>query len=238
MDRAQLEKIVREITIAVLEVVGRGSGASPDSHEAGDRNHAPRCELTHHFKGRLLSEEQLLTIGGDGAKKVSLNPGTIVTPLARDRARSLGLELIESRETDSATCNPAAEATVGQPVVLLLQCSQSEQQGILSQVAAAGYVSRLEIPRAKTSGALFESAVRCAHLVTEGTCARAVIVDENVFALSRRIGRIEEARPAVCWDVDSALDSRKVAGANVLLLTNRLLGIQMVKRIVRAWLTH
>lgn len=53
----------------------------------------PPVAVQRHF-GRLLSEWDILTLHRSGRRAVAVARGTIVTPMARDRARDLGVELL------------------------------------------------------------------------------------------------------------------------------------------------
>jgi hypothetical protein len=52
----------------------------------------PPVAVPRHF-GRLLSEWDVLTLHRSGGRALTVARGTIVTPMARDRARDLGVEL-------------------------------------------------------------------------------------------------------------------------------------------------
>jgi len=50
------------------------------------------------------------------------------------------------------------------------------------------------------------------------------------------MNKLPGVRGVVCWDVASAIKSRKDCQANLLLLNNRSLGLMMLKKIAEAWL--
>ncbi|MBI2943692.1 MAG: hypothetical protein HYY25_05785 [Candidatus Wallbacteria bacterium] len=82
------EKLIEEIVRRVLEsLAGQGRG--------GAREGAGSVEKpgTAHA-GRVLSEWDILTAHRSGKGWISVTRKTIITPLARDRARDLGVELV------------------------------------------------------------------------------------------------------------------------------------------------
>jgi ribose 5-phosphate isomerase RpiB len=82
------------------------------------------------------------------------------------------------------------------------------------------------------------AALDSARLVARGSFERAMIIDENAFSLSQALGKEDGIRASICWDVDSALTTRKECDSNVLILNNRLLGMTTLQRIVSAWLSE
>jgi len=83
LDEATIERIVREVVRRLLE-------RNPDI--AGVRVAQGSTGVVHHHD-RVLTEFDLISARRTGRRVVSISRKTIITPLARDRARDLGIEL-------------------------------------------------------------------------------------------------------------------------------------------------
>jgi len=86
IDEKALEAIVREIVERLLstqpELFARPRADAAETEQV----------LEHH--GRLLSEDVLLVCRKQGKRAVRVDPKTILTPLARDRAHDLGIRVL------------------------------------------------------------------------------------------------------------------------------------------------
>jgi hypothetical protein len=58
---------------------------------------------------RVLTAVEVEAAAGGGAREVQVPPGTIVTPLARDRAAALGVVLVDGTGPGPSTPPPAPE---------------------------------------------------------------------------------------------------------------------------------
>lgn len=82
IDRRTLEAIVSE-------VVERLVRERPDLFDQ-----TPPDDVTSRHSGRVLTEVEVLRCRRDRKVAIRIRKGTIVTPLARDRARDLGIEIV------------------------------------------------------------------------------------------------------------------------------------------------
>ena len=83
IDQATLEAIVREVVQRLLLT-------HPELVAAVSDDGGPAYE---HY-GRVLSESDLIATRKAGKRAIRCDAKTIITPLARDRARDLGLRII------------------------------------------------------------------------------------------------------------------------------------------------
>ena len=87
------EKTVEEIVRRVLErLLQNPRFKDVAGSKAASASSSPSSVRRHY--GRLLSEWEVLQVHRSGGRAMKLEKATIVTPLAKDRARDLGVELI------------------------------------------------------------------------------------------------------------------------------------------------
>jgi ribose 5-phosphate isomerase B len=80
-----------------------------------------------------------------------------------------------------------------------------------------------------------------AHAVAEkvatGECQLGIVVDGAGIGSAMAANKVPGIRAATCWDISSARNSREHNHANVLALGAGLLGENLAREIVVAWLT-
>jgi len=242
MDTAELEKLIRTVTDEVVKVLsaregvtsepGRGSQGSNGS--SGCNNRSPEAET---FDGKLLSQQQVEAFARKGCCRILLRADALVTPLARDRAQEKGIELVRKESSFTQTCASRAPTPSRKLALLAVNTSRSERDRVIEAARSCGYSTEMEQPAGRTSEAVREAALNCACQVANGRFERAVIIDENAFSLASSLAKQAGVRACICWDVDSAAAARKECDSNLLVLSNRLLGMTMLKKIVTAWLS-
>ena len=87
------QNVIEEIVRRVLERLLKDPRFSSVAAE-GQSSQAPAKSSVRQHYGRLLSEWDVLTVHRAGGRAMKMAKSTIITPLAKDRARDLGVELI------------------------------------------------------------------------------------------------------------------------------------------------
>jgi ribose 5-phosphate isomerase RpiB len=243
MKQEELEQLIRIITTEVLKAVTGGSPVemkkSCDCHNSSGGEPDKCCREQNdpqvQFDGGVLTRTDVDRLADLGTSRVLLETRTIVTPLAREVASEKGIKL--TRSLGRAGSKNSANGHPGKTVAIVSGREHSSQeQAVVSAVEAKGYSTRLDPASADRADAILKAAIRCAGFLTREEFCRLVVLDENVYPLAFQLGRIDGVRPAVCWDAQTASQSKKVLEANVLVLNNRLLGLPMIRKITEAWL--
>lgn len=82
IDEKTLEEIVRTVVRRILEQHPELVGRSNDE------------DVVMNHLGRVLSEDDLNRCRKQGKRAIRVYKGTVITPLARDRAKDLGIDLL------------------------------------------------------------------------------------------------------------------------------------------------
>ncbi len=95
IDQSIIDEIVRRVIERLLQDSRFQSLVASSGPVAASTNMKPKpvSSVRQHF-GRLLSEWDVLTVHRSGGRAMGLKKSVIITPLARERARDLGVELI------------------------------------------------------------------------------------------------------------------------------------------------
>ena len=75
-----------------------------------------------------------------------------------------------------------------------------------------------------------------AHEVSTGRCQVGIVIDGAGIGSAIAANKVPGVRAATCWDVTSARNSREHNYANVLSLGAGLLGENLARQVVDAWL--
>jgi ribose 5-phosphate isomerase B len=75
-----------------------------------------------------------------------------------------------------------------------------------------------------------------AKLVSEGQAWRGIMVDGAGIGSCVAANKVPGVRASMCYDLSTAVNAREHNDANVLTLGGRLIGDNLAKAIVKAWL--
>lgn len=239
LERNQIEQLVRIVITEVVKVMGPELSGNSNCSCNGDcpcSNSQSSNEIPGgvSFSGRLLSEQRLNELSASGCLTVNLPTHCIVTPLAKDRAAELGIKFhFNSEEVIREVVETSHQKCLA---IISGHCSQSEEKKLVETARSCGWKVRIETVIGRSFKDLADAVQSVNGLIQSGQCQRAIVLDENIFKISQLLSSDCTARPAVCWDDKSAVESRCQGDCNFLLISNRLLGLNMLGKIVRAWL--
>jgi len=168
--------------------------------------------------------------------RVSVAPGALVTPLARQVAleRHLTLEVNDS----SPTPVPADLSSAGQRSVAI----GADHGGYELKELLKRYLLELGYPVVDcgTDSAAAvdypDFAFAVARLVAQGQAWRGVIVDGAGIGSCMAANKVPGVRAAMCYDQATAVNSREHNHANVLTLGAGLIGPSLARQILKTWL--
>jgi hypothetical protein len=245
MNREELERLVRAVATEVIRSLPQASPSAEAKNApcpCGGRcggNPPPdnRKDEVFRFQGKLLSDESLGMLPLNGCRTLALPQGAIVTPLARDRLRRMGVSIAAPFRPTSA---PPRESSASRDRSLAFFVGRSgitAERAVRSAAEEAGWnPSGDSLPPGRNRKSL-ERALECVRRVASGRSERGVVVGENIYGVLRIARVLPGVRPLVCWDASGALRGRREQDANVLLLSDQL-GLTNLGRIVSAWLSE
>jgi ribose 5-phosphate isomerase B len=162
-----------------------------------------------------------------------------VTPLARDRAAAAGIRFVsDSGRNGRRQCPPRqSRPALDQIAYFTAKPALTIERILRTEIESTG--AEIDVcPATRRVEEELDGALSCAGRVSEGSIQRAIVLAEDVYLVQRHANRLPGVRARVCWDAQGALESRRCDDANVLLVSGRLLGQTMVRRIVQAWLSE
>lgn len=238
MTEAQLEDLVRTVTETVVRTLLANPPSQSASLAAADQSRSCSCqdcpcrqtspvEILH--PSRLLAEEALGSLSS--GSRVILRPGTLVTPLARDRARELGIELEVRVAPD-----PPVPTAPGQRLAFCSSRPGGSADSLLAELRRAGVVVESAPDASRDARDPDDAAFQCVRSVADGRAGEAVVLVDHPYPFLRRIRRLPGLRPVLARDPRAAAAGRTEYGGNVLVIPSRELGLTMARKTIRAWL--
>ena len=184
----------------------------------------------------VLTERDVREARRAGQKSIVLPANAVVTPLARDTARQLGIEL-STQNNPPPSSGPPHRSHSG------LVAIGSDHGGFEFKAVLIPYVVDLGF-RIRDVGT--DSAESCdypdfayagARLVASGEADAGIMIDGAGIGSAMCCNKVPGIRAACAYNEFTAWNARAHNNANVLTLGSRTLGIEVCKAIVAKFLT-
>ena len=176
--------------------------------------------------GRVVTEADVRGAARAG-RALGVPPGAVVTPAARDLARTLGISLTETESGRPPRPVVALGADHG---------GYPLKEQLKGPVADLGY-EVLDLGTGGTEAVDYpDFAVAVARAVAQGRAWRGIMIDGAGIGSSMAANKVRGVRAALCYDLTTAQNAREHNDANVLTLGGTLIGTRLAVDIVRTFL--
>ena len=187
--------------------------------------------------GRKLITEKMVIEAARFQKTMDVPKEAIITSLARDKAKQLGLRFITADIKPpidpSSPFKPGAENKIAlgsdHGGYTLKEHIKKVLRELKFQVIDIGTNSSQAVDYPD-----FAQAV--ARLVSEGDCAKGIMIDGAGIGSCMVANKVPNIRAAMCYDLSTAVNSREHNNANVLTLGGKMIGELLAEQIVTVWL--
>jgi ribose 5-phosphate isomerase B len=168
----------------------------------------------------------------------------VITPLARDTALERRVSLVYgpgAAPPDAAHDRQKASAGTGAPTARAVALGADHggyalKEDLKKFVGELGY-RIIDCGTHSTDSVDYpDLAYAVAQLVSDGRAWRGIIVDGAGIGSCMAANKVPGVRAAMCYDHATAVNSREHNDANVLTLGGMLLGSNLARQIVKAWL--
>ncbi len=165
-----------------------------------------------------------------GELKIAI--GTIVTPSARDLARTRGVVLTEVPKDQVITTAPA-----NQTLAIGADHGGFAWKEALKPIFTEHDLQLIDVGVYEEKSADYpDIAEKVALTITSGKATRGVLIDGAGIGSSIAANKIPGIRAALCYDKASARNSREHNDSNVLTLGSKLLTQSQAEEVLRVWL--
>jgi ribose 5-phosphate isomerase B len=178
---------------------------------------------------QLITEEDIRTVPAGGTLRI--NEKTLVTPLASDIARERHITL--ERVT------PTARGTrTLRRIAIGADHGGFEMKEALKKVLVDAGCQYQDFGTNSTSAVDYPDFAQAVALaVARKSCDLGIMIDGAGIGSCMVANKIPGVRAAMCYDEDSARNSREHNGANVLTLGGKLISNDKMRQIVQIWLS-
>ncbi len=186
---------------------------------------------------KLISEQTIIDLARRREKTLKVDPGTIVTDAARDRARQLGIRFVTKETEPKAGSPPQGPAATGEVIAL-----GSDHGGFGLKEQLKPFLEKLGYKPVDLGTYSEEScdypdyAYAVARMVSMGQASRGIMIDSIGLASAIVANKIKGIRATCCFDEFSARSAREHNNSNVLTLGGRVFGVELAKSITEVWL--
>lgn len=209
--------------------------AAGDSTPPADRSHS-RARPVVNFTRTLLSAADIQDL--PAGVELHLPPATQVTPLAYEEAAARQIQIVQAAGGPRvASPTPAAPSLGGRPIAI-----GADHGGFALKQQLKDYLIELGYTVTDVGCSSAEAvdypdyAYAAARLVSTGSVEAAIVIDGAGIGSAMVANKVPGIRAALCYDISSAQNSREHNHANVLTLGAGLIGPQLARQIVKAWL--
>jgi ribose 5-phosphate isomerase B len=175
-----------------------------------------------------------VAVGGE----VTVKPGTLVTPLAREEAERRGIQIREADSEQAQTPVALQSASLSKRVVAI----GADHGGFELKEQLKGHLCDwgydvLDLGTDSTSAVDYpDFAEAVANAIARGDAWRGVVIDSAGIGSSIAANKVPGARAALCYDRSTARNSREHNDANVVSLGARLISAETARELLAVWL--
>lgn len=193
----------------------------------------------------LLTERHVIEAARDGRTTLPIPPNALVTPLARDTARELGVAFTTHSEPAASNadcdcgCGSCSDLPEAPPRTVAIGCDHGGFEHKAALIAHAQHLGWTVADVGTDSAEAVDYpdfAYAVAHLVAIGRVARGVMIDGVGVGSAMVANKVPGVRAACCASEFAAFNARAHNDAHVLTLGSRTAGIEVNKRILATFL--
>lgn len=197
---------------------------------------------------KLITEYDISEAAKKGLRSLAVQPGTIVTPSARDAANLLRIDLVEGQDVIPETAKGTQGVTVHGPLdkrspqAATVIALGSDHGGFALKKTVREFILELgytvfDVGTETEQPCDYpDFAYAVASMVASGQAKSGIMIDAVGVASAMAANKVPGIRAAACSSEFAARSSREHNDANVLTLGGRVIGSEVAKSIVKTWL--
>lgn len=186
----------------------------------------------------LLTERDVLDAHQKRQAKIVIPPDGIVTPAARDTAHIYSISILRLSPGDKQEAITAQTKT-GHSGRVVVGCDHGGFElkvALLEELQLLGYEFE-DVGTYSTDSVDYpDYALRVAEKVARDLTLVGLLIDGAGVGSAMAANKVPGIRAAACYDVYTARNSREHNFANILTLGSRVVGVDIARQILRAWL--
>jgi len=188
----------------------------------------------------LITELDIYKLHKSGKTIIPIGNDDILTPLAKDKIKSLGLRVITKEEAEKLYFDdPNISSTVREKIIAI-GCDHTgfKVKNILIKILSEKGFELIDVGTYDEQSCDYpDFAFAVALQVKEKKVDFGIIIDATGIPSAITANKVKSIRAATCYNEFSARSAREHNNANVLVLGAKSLGEETIKSILDVWLS-
>lgn len=188
---------------------------------------------------KLITEAEVIKLFKEGSKSIAVAKKDIITPLALDKIKSLGISVvqkIESEEIDSEEVGSETRKKTNKIVLASDHTGYKTKSVLIKILTDKGFEIIDAGTDSEESCDYPDFALTAAKKVALQEADFGIIVDATGIPSAITANKLPGIRAATCYNEFSAKSAREHNNANVLVLGAKALGEETIKSILDVWM--
>lgn len=183
------------------------------------------------MKKKVITESEIIRIAKSGAKEIQIGKDDLLTPLAIDRIKVLGIKVNRDGKSDFGKIKSQLKIVIG-----------SDHTGVKIKKIIVDFLKSksyqvLDIGTYNEESVDYpDIAFNIANRVLTKEFDCGIIIDATGIPSAITANKLPGIRAATCYNEFSAKSSREHNDANVLVLGAKAIGEETIKSIIDVWL--
>ncbi|MEW6506211.1 MAG: ribose 5-phosphate isomerase B [Bacteroidota bacterium] len=180
---------------------------------------------------KVVTESEIIKLAKSGVKEIFLGKDDLLTPLAIDRIKQIGVKIICASKDEQRQKRGALKIAIG-----------SDHTGVKAKKMVVDFLKSKSFQIIDVGTFSEESvdypdiAFNVANSIVNKECDYGIILDATGIPSAITANKIPGIRAATCYNEFSARSSREHNDANVLVLGAKSVGDESIKSIIDVWL--
>jgi len=189
---------------------------------------------------KIITEAEVVLSFKSGGKILSIGEKDIITPLAKDKIKELGITIIKKVISDSIEVLPRQTLSSTQfknTVVLGSDHTGFLVKSVLAKILTEKGFTIQDVGTFDEASCDYpDYAFAAAKKVKSGEADFGILVDATGIPSAITANKIKGIRAATCYNEFTAKSAREHNNANILVLGAKALGEETIKSILEIWL--
>ena len=188
---------------------------------------------------KLITEADVIKLFNEGNRVISAGENEIITPLALDKIKSLGIALLNKEEAVKILSSDGGitKTTRFRKVAIGSDHTGFKIKNLLSKILSDKGYEITDVGTFDENSCDYpDFAFAVASKIKEGVADFGIILDATGIPSAITANKLKGIRAATCYSEFSAKSAREHNNANVLVMGARSLGEETIKSILEVWL--
>lgn len=189
----------------------------------------------------VISERTIIDRVKDGKNTIIVSSGDIITPLAMDKIKSLGISITSEEEKTIPTqgLNRTSFSPNSNKIVVGSDHTGYKLKSLLKKYLTDKSFEVIDVGTNNEESCDYpDFAFEVAKKVQSGEAKFGIIIDATGIPSAITANKIPTIRAATCYNEFSAKSARRHNNANIIVLGAKTLGEESVKSILDVWLNN